>query len=215
VTVAAIVLAAGRSTRFGTQKLLAPLAGEPLVRWTAQHIAASSVGEIVVVVGHDGSAVRAALEGVPVRCVMNPRYAEGLSTSVHAGVWALSPGVSAVLIALGDQPTVTAEVCDRLVHCYRRTAAPIVAASYRGVRGNPVLFDASLFPELLATTGDQGARAVIARDPARVATAEIDTALPADVDEATDLATLLPEMQRLKDLAPPDGAPGAFHSRRG
>ncbi|HEU4563500.1 MAG TPA: nucleotidyltransferase family protein [Gemmatimonadaceae bacterium] len=189
--IAAVVLAAGASTRFGSQKLLAPLGGAPLVRRTVERVlAAAGVGDVVVVVGHEGDAVRDALAGLPVRVVASPDYRLGMSSSLHAGVRALAPGTAAALIALGDQPTVTPAIIDALITEWRHTERPIVAPVYAGTRGNPVLFAAPLFPELLAVHGDVGARDVIARSPTRVATVAFDFPMPRDVDGVGDLEGL-------------------------
>ena len=183
-----VVLAAGASRRFGSQKLLAPFRGAPLVRRTVEGLLAASLDELVVVLGREAVAVAAALSGLVVRTVVNPAYASGMSTSLRAGLDAVGPEAEAVVVALADQPGVGAEIVDRLVARHRAGGAPVVAPLYRGgVRGNPVLFDRSLFGELRAVTGDEGARSVIARDPARVALVEIDAEMPRDVDVPGDL----------------------------
>ena len=148
----------------------------------------ASLGEVVVVLGSDADAVGGALTGLPVRLVTNPDYAAGMSTSVRTGVEALTAAADAAVIALGDQPGAGAAVVERLVARYRAGGAAIVAPVYRGgVRGNPVLFDRSVFDELRAITGDEGARSVIARVPGRVALVELDVETPADVDTRADL----------------------------
>jgi molybdenum cofactor cytidylyltransferase len=188
--IAGIVLAAGASLRFGAQKMLAPLAGKPLVRWTVEQVCASRVDEVLVVVGREADAVRAALVGLPVRFVDNPRYGLGMSTSVRAGVLALSPLTEAVIIVLGDQPSVTAGIIDQLIDHRRTAGGRIIAPTYDGVRGNPVLFDASLLPDLLSIGGDIGARAIIARHPELVSSVPFAFPMPRDVDEPDDLARL-------------------------
>ena len=186
--IAGVVLAAGLARRFGSQKLVEAIDGVPLVRRTVEALLGSSLGEIVVVLGSDARAVGAAIAGLPVRVVTNPDYAHGMSTSVRAGVGATTPRAEAVLIALGDQPGVGAAIVDRLVERYRAGGAAIVAPIYRGgVRGNPVLFDRSVFEELRAVTGDEGARSVIVRVPERVALVEFDVEMPRDVDRRDDL----------------------------
>ena len=189
--IAAIVLAAGRSTRFGSQKLLAPLGKFPLVRRTVEQVLSAPVDDVVVVVGQEGEAVQRALSGLDVRCVMNADHAKGMSTSVRAGVDALRAGTSAVVIVLGDQPTVTPEIIEQLVAEHSRGARPITAPSYAGIRGNPVVFDASLFPELRAIEGDEGARSVITRDPARVTMVSFPVPMPPDIDTPDDYRSLL------------------------
>ena len=186
--IAGVVLAAGASRRFGSQKLLASIGGVPLVRRSVERLIEAALGEVVVVVGSDARAVGGTLAGLPVRIVTNPAYASGMSTSLRAGLDALTPEIEAVVVALGDQPGVGAAIVNRLVERYLADRPPIVAPVYRGgVRGNPVLFDRSLLDELRAVTGDEGARAVIARDPARVALVEIDTEMPRDIDRPDDL----------------------------
>jgi molybdenum cofactor cytidylyltransferase len=185
--VAAIVLAAGASRRFGAPKLLADLGGKPLVRWAVEHALASHVDETLVVLGREADAVRGALAGLPVRYVENARWADGMSSSLHAGVAALPGGVRAAVFVLGDQPWVAPDVIDRLVHTHRVSGVPIVVPVYAGERGNPVLIDALLFRELRAVTGDEGARALIARDANRVARVDFDFPMPADVDTPADL----------------------------
>ena len=188
--ITAVVLAAGAALRFGSQKLLAPVHGAALVRRTVENVLASQVSETVVVLGRDGEGVRRALAGLPVRFVTNPAFRSGLSTSVRAGVEALEASTLAAIIVLGDQPGVTANIIDQLIEERRRSGRPIIVPEYDGTRGNPVMFDATMFPELRTIEGDQGARDVIARDPTRVATVCFPFEVPADVDTPEDYARL-------------------------
>jgi molybdenum cofactor cytidylyltransferase len=188
--ITAVVLAAGAASRFGSQKLLAPFHGAALIRRTVENVLASQVSETLVVLGRDGEGVRRALAGLPVRFVTNLDFRSGLSTSLRAGVEAIEPSTLAAIILLGDQPGVTADIVDQLIEEGRRSRRPIVVPEYAGTRGNPVMFDAMIFPELRTIEGDQGARAVIARDPARVATVCFSFEMPADVDTPEDYARL-------------------------
>ena len=185
--ITAIVLAAGASTRMGRQKLTLPMPdGRALVRLAVEQVLAAGLDETVVVLGGDAEAVSAALAGLPVRTVANPRYAEGQSTSLRAGLDALRPATEAVVIALGDQPLPDPGVVRRLVAAFRETGRPVVVPVYRDGRGNPVLFGSALFGELRGVTGDQGGRGVIAHDPARVTEVPVDAPMPADIDTPGD-----------------------------
>ncbi len=190
--IAGIVLAAGASSRFGEQKLLMPLDGKPIVRRTVEMTLASQVEHTVVVLGQEAELMRQALAELPVQCLVNPSYREGMSTSLRAGIGALPAATEAALIVLGDQPGVAPAILDGLIAAYRQSRKPIVVPIYEGgTRGNPVLFDASIFPELLEVTGDQGAREVIARDAGRVAPVTFPVPMPPDVDSRADYEALL------------------------
>lgn len=194
--IAGVVLAAGLSSRLGRQKLLLPLEkGGALIRLSVERVLAAGLDDVVVVLGRDAEAVGAALAGLAVRTVVNPRYADGQSTSLRAGLDALPPEAEAAVIALGDQPLPEPGLIDRLVAAFRESGRPIVVPRYRDGRGNPVLFAASVFDELRAVTGDQGGRAVVARDASRVAEVAVDAPMPADVDTWADYEALRDAIQ--------------------
>jgi len=189
--IAGVVLAAGASRRFadgrGVQKLVASAAGKPVIRWTVEHLLAAPIDEVVVVTGHERDAVRGALASLRVRIVDNPHFTRGLGASLEAGIAALPAAVTGAIIALGDQPTVSTAVINTLIDAWHDRRMPIVAPLYRGVRGNPVLFAASLFPELRAVGGDHGARDIITRSPDRVTLVDVDADMPLDVDDRASL----------------------------
>ena len=190
--IAAIVLAAGLSRRMARPKLLLPVAGgKPLVRLALERVLNAGLDDVVVVLGAEADLVAAALDGLGARRVINPRYADGQSTSLRAGLDALSPDAEAVVVALGDQPLPDPGLIGRMIAALRASGRPIVVPRYRDGRGNPVLFAAALFDELRAITGDQGGRTVIARDPSRVAEVTVDAAMPPDVDTPADYAAFL------------------------
>jgi molybdenum cofactor cytidylyltransferase len=192
MTIAAVVLAAGTSSRMGRQKLLLPMAeGRSLVRLSVERVLAAGLDDVVVVLGRDADAVGAALAGLPVRTVVNPRYAEGQSTSLRAGLDALRPSAEAVVVALGDQPLSDPALIGRLVAAFRESGRPIAAPRYRDGRGNPVLFGAGLLDELRAVTGDTGGRGVVARDPGRVVEVPVDGPMPPDVDTWADYESIV------------------------
>ena len=185
--VAAVVLAAGGSVRMGQLKQLLPVGGQPMVRRVAEAVCAAGLAQVVVVVGAQADEVTQSLAGVPVDVIANERWAEGMSTSLRAGLQALGPEIQAALIVLADQPTLTPHLLEIVVARYRATGAPIVAPFYQGQRGNPVLFDRALFPELLAVEGDQGGRALLARYRTQVERIEVDDpAAVLDIDTRQD-----------------------------
>ncbi|HZO73464.1 MAG TPA: nucleotidyltransferase family protein [Ktedonobacteraceae bacterium] len=194
-TTAAIILAAGTSSRMGAgrHKLLLPLGDRPVLAHGIEAALASQARPVIVVLGHQAEQVRAAIaqyaDHPAVSIIENPDYRQGMSTSLHAGVNAIihqtaSPSrPDSALILLGDQPMMTAHILDSLIAARQATGKRIIAPLYEGQRGNPILFEASLFPELLAVTGDEGARSVIEHHRQEVATVELGSAVATyDVD---------------------------------
>jgi molybdenum cofactor cytidylyltransferase len=161
--VAALLLAAGRSTRMGgPNKLLEDLHGKPIVRHAAEALAASGASPVVAVTGHEGERVASALAGLDIQCVANPAYADGLSTSLKAGLAALPPESDAVVVALGDMPDVTGALIDRLVSVIDPARGALIAVPTReGRRGNPVVWSRRFFDDLSTIEGDTGARHLI------------------------------------------------------
>ena len=186
VVIVGVLLAAGGATRFGSQKLIAPYRGEPLVCHAAR-LLRSVTDETIAIIGNDAEAVRDALAAVDVRIVENSEWREGLSTSLRAGIRAVPTTAEAVVVALGDQPAIDPAVARALVEQWRATGLPIVTARYRGVRSPPVLIARDVFSEVEALHGDSGAKPLMDRIPGRVAFVDIDTPVPFDVDTPTDL----------------------------
>ncbi|MCC0016937.1 MAG: NTP transferase domain-containing protein [Rhodobiaceae bacterium] len=191
--VAAVVLAAGRSSRMGgPHKLLEHVGGKALVRRSVEAVLASRARPVVVVTGHRGDEVAAALDGLDVRIVVNPDYADGLSTSLHAGLSDLPEGVAGAIVCLADMPGVDAGLLDKLVDAFR--AAPegaIVVPTVNGKRGNPVVWARRYFAALASVSGDVGGRALIGENAARVIEVALDDdAALDDIDtpEALDAA---------------------------
>jgi len=186
-TVGAVLLAAGRSARFGeANKLLATVEDVPIVRRAARTLTESSVSGPVAVLGHEADAVRDALAGLPVESRHNEDYAAGQSTSVAAGVAvARERSWDAVLFALGDMPWVSPGTVETLVSAYASGSETVLAPAYEGTRGNPVVFDAGHFEALAAVSGDRGGRDLIERSGTLVPVD--DPGVCRDVDRPGDL----------------------------
>jgi len=191
--IAAIVLAAGRSTRMGdANKLLCEIAGSPMVR----HVAASALGStarpVLVVTGHQEQEVRAALAGLAVTFIANPDYASGLMSSLKAGIAAVPPNTRGVLVALGDMPMLRSADFDRLIEAFvAAEAKAIVVPVYGGRRGNPVLWPAAYFAKIRELEGDAGARQLFPSHAEAIREVPLDApAVLEDIDTPEALARL-------------------------
>lgn len=214
-TIGAIVLAAGRSLRMqalGTPKQLLPLGGRPLITYAMAAVCASLAVPVIVVLGAQAERVQAALDewattdgGAEAagryQCVLNPDFAQGMASSLRVGLAALrerAPVAPGALIALADQPLVTREICGALLTVAQAEPTAIVAASYDGQRGHPLVFPHALFDELTAVTGDEGGRSVISRHADRLRLVAIaDTRAALDVDRPEDYAAISQLFERM------------------
>jgi molybdenum cofactor cytidylyltransferase len=198
-SLAALVLAAGRSTRMGgPNKLLAEIGGRPLVRIAVEQALASKARPVIVVTGHQRERVEAALSGLDVTFVHNPDYSEGMSTSVKAGIAAVPADADGAIVCLGDMPQVDARLIDRLLAAFDpEKGALVVVPTMDGKRGNPVVWSRRFFPELAALGGDVGARHLIASYPEAVAEVAVaGRAALVDVDTPDALKELKAEIER-------------------
>ncbi|MGH7092938.1 MAG: NTP transferase domain-containing protein [Stellaceae bacterium] len=191
--IAAILLAAGRSSRMGgPNKMLAEIDSVPMVARVAQRLLSSRARPIIAVLGSQGDAVDAALGKLPIERVRNPDFADGLSTSLKCGLAALPADVDGAMICLGDMPQITGRDLDRLIAAFNPLEGrAIIVPVRRGKRGNPVLWASRFFPEMAALAGDVGARALIAEHAELVAEIEMDSdAVLVDIDTPEALAAL-------------------------
>ncbi|MDB5655342.1 MAG: 4-diphosphocytidyl-2C-methyl-D-erythritol kinase [Tardiphaga sp.] len=174
--VAAIILAAGRSTRMGgPNKLLAELNGKPLVRIVAEQAVASKAISVTVVTGHQAAEVEKALAGLKVKFVRNPDFAAGLASSVKAGIAALPADADGAVVCLGDMPLIDARLIDRLIEAFAPERGNLIAVPvHEGRRGNPVLWSRRFFGELMTLDGDIGARHLIMKHGEAVAEVPVE-----------------------------------------
>ncbi len=196
--IAAIVLAAGKSTRMGDKnKLLMRLHGTPMVARAVAAIAASPARPVIVVTGNEAPAIEAALKDQPVSFAHNPRFADGMSTSLKTGLAALPADIDGVLVCLADMPAVTATAIAKLIAAFNPTEGrAIVAPTYQGKRGNPVLFARGFIDEMRHAEGDTGARALLSAHADAVYEVEMeDAGVLADADTPAAFAAIEAEFK--------------------
>jgi molybdenum cofactor cytidylyltransferase len=199
--IAALLLAAGRSSRMGgPNKLLEPIDGVPMVARTAQRLLSSHARPIIAVLGNQADAVDAAIGRLPVERVRNAAFAEGLSTSLKCGLAGLPDDIDGVLVCLGDMPLITGRDIDKLIAAFNPLEGrAIIVPMRRGKRGNPVLWAARFLPEMAELAGDVGAKHLIGEHVELVCEIEMDTdGVLVDVDTPDALAAL---RDRLKPTA--------------
>ena len=190
--IAAILLAAGKSSRMGANKMLAEIDGGPMVARTAQRLLSSHARPIVAVLGSEADAVDVALGKLPIERVRNPDYADGLSTSLKCGLRAVPADVGGVMVCLGDMPLVAGRDLDRLITAFNPLEGrAIVVPTRRGQRGNPVVWSRQFFAEMMALSGDQGARRLLEEHADLVAEVEMESdGVLTDIDTPEALTQL-------------------------
>ena len=188
--IAAIVPAAGMSTRMGRNKLLLAFEGKALIAQAVDTLLESEVDEIIVVLGHEADKVKEKLRGKQVTFVENSNYRQGMSTSIRAGLGAVSSGATAIMIYLADQPLLEPEDVNRLIGAFaeaRDQGKSIVVPFFHGQRGNPVILDSSYKEAILEVVGEVGCKRVIKRNPDKVLVVEMETDhVVRDVDRIED-----------------------------
>ena len=185
-----LILAAGTGSRFGGTKQLLLVAGKPLVQHVIDASAAAGLDEIVVVLGHDAQRVRAGIR-LPEngRAVENPRYRDGLATSLAAGLRAAARESEAAVVLLADQPGVTPDTIGSLMDAFVAHRSPIVRAVFRDGPG-PALLSREVWDEAMRLSSDAGARTLISSHPGWVEEIEIEADAPPDVDTQEDATRL-------------------------
>ncbi len=186
--VAGVVLAAGTSSRMGTNKLYVELGGSTVLRRAVRTAAAAGLDPILVVLGHESERARAELAGLSCQTIFNAEYASGMNSSLRAGISAAPESAPGAVVLLADMPFVTAEMIRKLVERWRAGNAPLVVSVYEGVVAPPILYARRLFPELRALDGDGCGKRVAKRhrsealDVSWPASAITDLDLPTDVE---------------------------------
>ena len=177
----------------GCPKLLLPmLDGKSILSHAVANALALVPLCVIVVVRPDLPALLESLDGLPVVSVPNPRYAEGMGTSLAAGVAALPDDAEAALILLGDEPEVSPDIVHRLVQSYLSNKAAITVPMYGEQAGPPTLFSRELFADLAALQGDVGGRRLFALYPDKVCRVPFaHDERPKDIDTLEDLAGVL------------------------
>jgi molybdenum cofactor cytidylyltransferase len=191
--IAAVILAAGCSTRMGgPNKLLADLGGKPMLRIVTERVLASKVSSVTVVTGHQAAEVESALAGLKVKFVRNPDFFAGLASSVKAGIAAVPANADGVVVCLGDMPRIDARLVDRLIEAFAPDRGHLIAVPVSDTRrGNPVLWSRRFFGELMKLDGDIGARNLIAAHAEAVVEVQVEgrgAFLDVDTPEALALA---------------------------
>jgi molybdenum cofactor cytidylyltransferase len=197
--IAALVLGAGRSSRMGgPNKLLAEINGKPLIRLVVEQALASHARPVVVVTGHQRERVEAALAGLQVQFVHNPHFADGLGTSLRAGIAALPADVDGAIVCLGDMPQIDAALIDRLTAAIDPDKGALIAVpTIDGKRGNPVVWSRRFFPDLMTVEGDVGARHLIGRYAEAIAEVPVEGAAAfTDVDTPEALEAVKAELEK-------------------
>ena len=183
--IAAVLLAAGTSSRMGKNKLLLQLDEEIVLRRAVRTAAAAGLDPVLVVLGHDSERARAQLADLPCTPMVNPDYAKGMNTSLSAGIAALPEGVEAAVVMLADMPFVTAAMLRELSSRWR--GEPLVVSLFGEVVAPPILYARALFPELRALSGESCGKRVIREHRAQAAEVRWPAAALQDLDVPADL----------------------------
>ena len=203
--IAALILAAGRSTRFVNEatatKAVAEFSGTPLIRHVAEAALASHAHPVIVVTGHSAPSISAALKPLDVQIVYAEDYAKGQSRSLRAGVAAIPSEFEGVVVLLADMPLVSSALIDDLIGAFEKTpGAAAVVPSFAGRRGNPVLLGRQLFPTVARLDGDRGAGPLLAHLEGIIEYAVTTSSIHVDVDTEEDLQRLNAEHGRNRAL---------------
>jgi CTP:molybdopterin cytidylyltransferase MocA len=187
-----VILAAGASRRMGEPKQLLPVRGRPLLETALAAACDSQLDEVVVVLGAHADEIRRSVRLGRARVVVNPDHAQGMSTSLKAGIATLGTNVARVVVILGDQTDISPEVVDRLLDTQAASGLPAAALSFDGLLHPPMVLARELWGDIEALEGDVGCRALVRAHPELVAAVAADRPAghPVDIDTREDFERL-------------------------
>ncbi len=192
--VAAVVLAAGSSTRMGRNKLLLDLGGQTVVRRAVRAAIDAGVDRVVVVLGHEAERVRSELAGLDCDVVVNPDHAQGVGTSLHTGIARVATDADAIVVILADMPFVSGDMIGAVVKRYRESGARLVLSRYGEVQAPPTLYARELFAEVLAVPDERCGKQVVRRHQDEAVTVTWPEAALRDIDVAADYEQVRTEL---------------------
>jgi molybdenum cofactor cytidylyltransferase len=185
--ICAIVLSAGCSSRMGVQKLLLPFGDKKVITQIVDQLIASKIDKVYVVTGYQGKRISRELSGRTVSIVNNPDYKSGMLSSVRCGLRAIPQQCRAVLVALGDQPSITTTLIDQMLQSFTGTEKRILVPLYKGKRGHPILFSETYRDEILTHYGKVGLRGLLHAHPDDVFELSVsNSAVLSDMDYPED-----------------------------
>jgi molybdenum cofactor cytidylyltransferase len=185
--IAAMILAAGESKRMGEPKLLLPFGKKTIIETVIDSVIKSGVDEILVVLGSSAEKIEKKIKDFPLRKTVNPDYKQGMLSSVQWGFKVLSDEIQGVLVCLGDQPSISAVVIDKIIDAYKQTGKGIVVPTYKRRRGHPVLIGIKYLEEIKNLSPDVGLRGVVYNHPEDTHEVEVDTvSILRDIDNPDD-----------------------------
>jgi molybdenum cofactor cytidylyltransferase len=183
----AMILAAGESKRMGQPKLLLPFRGKTIIETVVETVVSSKVDNTLVVLGSERKKIEKKLKKLPVKIAFNPNFRNGMLSSVQCGFKTLPDETQAVVVVLGDQPTISEEIIDRIVDAYQKTGKGIVLPVYKKHRGHPIIIDMKYKGEVEALSPDIGLRATVCSHPEDILEVAVDTAnILEDIDDEGD-----------------------------
>ena len=190
--ISGLILGAGASQRFGQPKQLLPFRGTTMLGYVVdQAQGALALDEVVVVLGRAADEIRERVNFGTARVVENPVFGEGCSSSYRAGIGALNPASTAIMIILGDRPQISPEIINELAGAWREHDAPIALCSYQGHKGHPMIFAQSLFPKLVDLRGDKAAWKLVDANAAVVQEVQFNVPFPDDINTLEDFERLV------------------------